>query len=95
MTNHPPTYKTEQFRGGRSPSPPCAQKGRPEPGGRHTHLSEDLIKGLQDKLDKAPLGATVWGLFCELSPKEEKEKSWVIQEGEGTVIDLQGLFPKF
>jgi hypothetical protein len=37
-----------------------------------THLSKDLIKGLQDKLHEAPLGAAGWGLFCELPPKEKR-----------------------
>lgn len=34
----------------------------------------DLIKGLQDKLHEAPLGAAGGGLLCELSPKEEKKE---------------------
>lgn len=41
-------------------------------GTRHTHLGEDLVEGLQDKLHKTPLGAAGWGLFGELPPKEIK-----------------------
>lgn len=39
----------------------------------HTHLSQDLIEGLQDELHEAPLGAAAWSLFCELSPEEKKK----------------------
>lgn len=61
----------------------------------HTHLSKDLIKGLQDKLHKAPLGAAGWGLFGELSSKEEKKRVMGEPAGRRHVTDPKGESPKF
>lgn len=51
--------------------------------GTSTHLSQDLVQGLQNELHEAALGAACWGLFGELAAvggyKERYEEQELLQ----------------
>lgn len=51
--------------------------------GTSTHLSQDLVQGLQNELHEAALGAARWGLFGELAAvggyKERYEEQELLQ----------------